>query len=202
MYIYIYIQYTQCAFEELLYIGVYFSVKQHLRRTYQSRRWTSSNMCGRNYHIIIQLSNIVCVLLFLGIQYVFEFVYSTGSISVMSNYYNEQWMETILHQLVDGLSHYCKAHVLQCFIVPNTTGFPDFVHLQDSSTFHNVFQPICPDSSLKWWSSSIKDWCLVQCSATLGAAQLRRVFFFNGMMGNLQQTRIVGEKRWCFPKFP
>lgn len=92
--------------------------------------------------IIIWLYNYptLYVLLFLDIQYVFEFVYSTGSISVMSNYYNEQWMETILHQLVDGLSHYCKAHFLQCFIIPNTTGFPDFVHLQYSSTFHNVFQ--------------------------------------------------------------
>lgn len=159
-------------------------------------------MCGRNYHIIIQLSNIVCVLLFLGIQYVFEFVYSTGSISVMSNYYNEQWMETILHQLVDGLSHYCKAHVLQCFIVPNTTGFPDFVHLQDSSTFHNVFQPICPDSSLKWWSSSIKDWCLVQCSATLGAAQLRRVFFFKWDDGKFTANPYSWWKKMMLSEIP
>ena len=137
IYVYIYIQYTQCAFEELLYIGVYFSVKQHLRRTYQSRRWTSSNMCGRNYHIIIQLSNIVCVLLFLGIQYVFEFVYSTGSISVMSNYYNEQWMETILHQLVDGLSHYCKA---PCFTMFHSSQYYWFSRFCPSTRFLNISQ--------------------------------------------------------------
>ena len=53
------------------HIGVHFSVKQTLRRTYQSGRCTSSNMCSRKNAVLynVPISYLFNVCLYIGLDF-------------------------------------------------------------------------------------------------------------------------------------